>query len=100
MTKDELLFNAWLSSLNQRLGRYVVRLMDEANPLATTEYTVPLIEVEAALGADLRELADAITGRSLGPALPVQDAGDQAAKRPHRTPELPSPDASTATNRR
>ncbi|ROP38998.1 hypothetical protein [Saccharothrix texasensis] len=98
MTKDELLFNAWLTSLNQRLGRYVVRLMDEATPTATTEYTVPLAEVEAALGRDLLELADAILGKSAGFTVPVQRPSNQAGTRPRRTPELPSPDSSTATN--
>ncbi|WP_433260739.1 hypothetical protein ACQPZF_24925 [Actinosynnema sp. CS-041913] len=88
MTKDELLFNAWLTSLNHRLGRYVVRLMDEANATAITEYTVLPAEVEAALGEDLRELAEAILARSLGLALPVQHAGGQAGNRPHPMPEL------------
>jgi hypothetical protein len=66
------LFNAWLTNLNHRLGRYAVRLMDESNPTATTEYTASLAEVEAALGSDLLELADAILGKSAGFTVPVQ----------------------------
>jgi hypothetical protein len=89
VTKDELLYSAWLTNLNHRLGRYAVRLMDEANPTATTEHTAPLAEVEAALGSDLLELADAILGKSAGFTVPVQGFSRQA-QLPH-TPEPHQP---------
>jgi hypothetical protein len=95
VTKDELLYSAWLANLNHRLGRYAVRLMDEANPTATTEYTVPLAEVEAALGNDLLELADAILGKSAGFRVLAQSSG-RWAQLPH-TPE-PSTHQSSATD--
>ncbi|WP_179118337.1 hypothetical protein [Saccharothrix sp. ALI-22-I] len=75
MTKDELLFNTWLTSVNSRLGRYIVRLMDESVHVAPTmipgpngepKYTVDLAEVEAELAADLNELAQAIAMKAAG----------------------------------
>lgn len=81
MTKGELLFNAWLTSVNQRLGRYTVRLMDEAAPASTTEYTVPLAEVEAELGEDLMELALAISEKAVG-GLPQPDNAAVTGRRP------------------
>ena len=85
MTRDELLFNSWLTSLNHRLGRYAVRLLDTADPLATTEYTVPLPDVEAQLGNDLKELAEALLDKAQGLPHPVQP---QAGRRPD-APDAP-----------
>ncbi|MBB5958978.1 hypothetical protein FHS29_005587 [Saccharothrix tamanrassetensis] len=86
MTRDELLFSAWLTSLNFRLGRYAVRLLDEVNPLATTTYTTDLASVEAQLGDELRELANALLDKAAGLPFPVQPA----AERPRTPmPEIP-----------
>ena len=64
MTKDELLFNTWLTSINTKLGRYIVRLMDESIHAVRDDeeprYREDLVEVEAALARDLGELAEAI----------------------------------------
>lgn len=73
MTEEELAFVAWVSRVNQDLGRYVVRLVDEANPLCTTEYTTKLVEIESQLAADLAEAAQAIAARRY--ALPHQARG-------------------------
>ncbi len=71
--------------------------MDEANPMATTTYTVPLTEVEALLGDDLLELANAILGKSAGLTVPVRGChGNRAKKTLRRTPEIPALEPSTA----
>ncbi|MEU4802363.1 hypothetical protein [Actinosynnema sp. NPDC023587] len=72
MTRDELLFNAWLTSVNHRLGRYVVRRLDEANPLATTSYTAGLLDVETQLGNELVELGTALLRKAAGLEFPVE----------------------------
>ncbi|MEU6153246.1 hypothetical protein ABZ816_24915 [Actinosynnema sp. NPDC047251] len=70
MTKDELLFNTWLSSVNTRLGRYVVRLMEESvhvvRPGEESRYRDQLGVVEVELAQDLTELARAIAGKAAG----------------------------------
>ncbi|MEV0675582.1 hypothetical protein AB0I60_03570 [Actinosynnema sp. NPDC050436] len=77
MTKDELLFNTWLTSVNTRLGRYIVRLMDEsahAAPAAgRTGYGVELADVEVELADDLNRLARAIALKAAGRPYPVDD---------------------------
>lgn len=72
MTKEELLFNAWLTSVNHRLGRYAVRRLDEANPLATTTYTAALFEVETELGHELIELGTALLSKAAGMEFSVE----------------------------
>ncbi|MEU4740671.1 hypothetical protein AB0G02_09400 [Actinosynnema sp. NPDC023658] len=69
MTKDELLFNTWLTSVNTKLGRYIVRLMDESVHTVRGEeprYSEDLVEVEAALARDLGDLAAAIARKAAG----------------------------------
>ncbi|XVV02689.1 hypothetical protein ACQPW3_35860 [Actinosynnema sp. CA-248983] len=73
MTEEELEFVAWVSRVNQDLGRYVVRLVDQANPLCTTEYTTALVDIETQLAEDLTEAAKAISARRH--ALPRQVRG-------------------------
>ncbi|WP_158839455.1 hypothetical protein [Saccharothrix deserti] len=69
MNQQELLFSARLSSVNSLLGRYIARLMNEADPLSRTEYTVPLAEVEQEVGTELAKLAHAILNKAAGPSL-------------------------------
>lgn len=64
VTKDELEFVTWLSRVNQDLGRYIVRLIDEANPLCTTDYTTDLNQVETELAQALTETARAVGSRA------------------------------------
>ncbi|CCH33193.1 hypothetical protein BN6_59360 [Saccharothrix espanaensis DSM 44229] len=74
MTKDELLFNTWLTSVNTRLGRYVVRLMEESvhsPPAGRTRYGVELAEIELELADDLSRLAQAIALKAAGKPYPV-----------------------------
>ncbi|GAA3458105.1 hypothetical protein ACFFSW_13240 [Saccharothrix longispora] len=78
MTKDELLFNAWLSDVNTELARYVVRLVDESAPAASRPSgpsgglpaAADLVEVEAALAFDLAEVAKAIALKATGQPYP------------------------------
>jgi hypothetical protein len=64
--KQQLVFTARLSSVNSLLGRYIARLMNEADPLTRTEYTVPLVEMEREVGVELVELARVILTESAG----------------------------------
>ncbi|MEU4804208.1 hypothetical protein [Actinosynnema sp. NPDC023587] len=77
MTKDELLFNTWLTSVNTRLGRYIVRLMDEsahgAQAAGRTRYSVELADVEVELADDLGRLAEAIASKAAGRPYPVDE---------------------------
>ncbi|GGP81864.1 hypothetical protein [Saccharothrix coeruleofusca] len=77
MDRDELLFNAWLTSVNTRLGRYVVRLVDEACLRPAPRHSVPLVQVERELAEDLTELADAIARKAAGESFPVQSTADR-----------------------
>lgn len=74
MTKDELLFNTWLTSVNTRLGRYIVRLMEEsahAVPDRRPRYGVELADVEAELADELNRVAEAIALKAAGKPFPV-----------------------------
>ncbi|MEU4803075.1 hypothetical protein [Actinosynnema sp. NPDC023587] len=75
MTKDELLFNAWLTNVNTRLGRYIVRLVDENShavpPDQERKYSVESTQVEVALADDLGQLARAIELKATGQPFPV-----------------------------
>jgi hypothetical protein len=84
VTKDELCYNSWLTQVNFRLGRYVVRLVDEASGLCTTEYTMPLAKVEAMLGHDLMELGSAALAKSSGVPHPAPTTADQAPSLPNQ----------------
>ncbi|XVV06704.1 hypothetical protein ACQPW3_15485 [Actinosynnema sp. CA-248983] len=86
MTEEELAFVAWVSRVNQDLGRYVVRLVDEANPLCTTEYTTQLVEIENQLAADLAEAAHAVAARRY--ALPRQIRGPAERTLPAARPGI------------
>lgn len=81
MNRDELLFGAWLSSLNTRLGRYAVRLVDEASMPGHTDYSEALPEVERKLATDLIELAHAILRKSDGLPYPKQDVRQREVAR-------------------
>ncbi|MGM1063668.1 hypothetical protein [Saccharothrix sp. Mg75] len=97
MTRDELLFNAWLSSVNTELARYVVRLVDEsaqaapppAGPGGEPHGDVDLAEVEAALAFDLAEVAKAIALKATGQPYPRRGR-KQGDDRPARPRELPA----------
>ncbi|MEU4447771.1 hypothetical protein AB0K14_12700 [Actinosynnema sp. NPDC050801] len=77
MTKDELLINIWLTSVNTKLGRYIVRLTDESVHTVRDDeeprYREGLVEVEAALARDLGELAEGIAREATGETFLVDD---------------------------
>jgi hypothetical protein len=56
MNRDELALTAALTQTNQRITRYIFRVMDEASGMGTTEYTVPLLDVAYALGKHMAEM--------------------------------------------
>lgn len=55
-----MVLTAALARVNERISRLVFRIMDEASGRSTTEYSVPIEDVEYALGTELVE-----TGRML-----------------------------------
>ncbi|MEU4801313.1 hypothetical protein [Actinosynnema sp. NPDC023587] len=82
MTREELLYNAWLTELNTRLGRYIVRLIDEAGRHPDDASSFPLEELETSLSEDLTELAKAIAekaARRSNPQPPLDLATDDTA---------------------
>ncbi|MFT7837968.1 hypothetical protein Q5530_17670 [Saccharothrix sp. BKS2] len=84
VTREELLFNAWLSRVNPRLGRYVICLVDESvrtallppESVERQQNAAELAEVERELAFDLGELARAIALKSTGQPFP-RDGGEQ-----------------------
>lgn len=80
MDEDELRFNSWLTSVNSQLGRYTARLLTEADPLSTTEYTTPLHVVEQQLGAALIELGHTVTDKAAGLPITVDVPGWSGAQ--------------------
>lgn len=80
MDKRELLFNTWLSSVNTQLGRYITRLLTEADPHSTTEYTTPLSDVERELGAALIELGMAISDKAADLPFALEGAASDAVE--------------------
>ncbi|CCH29321.1 hypothetical protein BN6_20000 [Saccharothrix espanaensis DSM 44229] len=64
VNRAELEFIARITRANTLLGRYCARLMDEADPLCTTEYTVPLHNIERDLSREVIELGDLIGRRA------------------------------------
>jgi hypothetical protein len=82
--KQQLVFTARLSSVNSLLGRYIARLMNEADPLTRTEYTVPLVEMEREVGVELVELARVILTESAGRTCETATMVERAP-RPGRT---------------
>lgn len=60
MNHEELVFVASLTRINERITRLVFRVMDEASGQSTTEYTVPLVDVEYALGKQLVEIGETL----------------------------------------
>ena len=71
MDKLELIFNARLSSVDSLLGRYIARLLNEADPPSCTEYTVPPAHLEQEVGAEPAGPAHAVLARSAGLPLGV-----------------------------
>jgi hypothetical protein len=61
---DELVFVASLTRINERISRLVFRVMDEASGRSTTEYTVPLADVEYALGKQLVDIGESLKHRA------------------------------------
>ncbi|MFC5056385.1 hypothetical protein [Saccharothrix xinjiangensis] len=96
VTRDELLFNAWLSSVNTELARYIVRLVDESahaspppsGPSGELRGALDLAEVEAALAFDLAEVAKAIALKASGQPYPRR--GRMQAGGPPARPDLPA----------
>ncbi|MFI9811425.1 hypothetical protein [Saccharothrix variisporea] len=78
MTKEELEFVTWLSRVNQDLGRYIVRLMDETNPLCTTEYTTDVGQVATDLAHALTEAAQVIRNGARTPPRQSRGSGQRA----------------------
>ncbi|MEV0676612.1 hypothetical protein AB0I60_08810 [Actinosynnema sp. NPDC050436] len=88
MTKEELLFNAWLTSVNHRPGRYAVRRLDEASPLVTTTCTAALFEVETQLGHELIELGTALLTKAAGMDFSIEPSEAQPYIPKPQRPEL------------
>lgn len=96
MNKEELVHLAACTNLNSELGRYVARVMDEANDNGHTEYTTPIDDVKRALGAQMVELGEALQRRLPAGPLVIEHVAqqedavhDMVSTPPRRKPDIP-----------
>lgn len=89
MDKQQLLFNAWVTSVNTSLGRYIARLMTEADPRSTTEFTTALAQVEQDLADELLELAHVLFQKSADRPYTVPNSSHQPVQPPPTRPAIP-----------
>lgn len=91
MNKQQLLFNAWVTSVNTSLGRYIARLMTEADPHCTTEFTTPLPEVEWDLAGELLVLAHALFQKAADRGFEIPDTRGERHEPTRPKPAIPRP---------
>lgn len=75
MNHEELVLNAALTRINERITHYVLRVMDEASGHGTTEYAAPIGEVEYALGGQMIELVQELQASAATRGLVVIEGG-------------------------
>ena len=84
MNRDERMLAARLAQVNQEIGRYVLRVLDESDGSGTTEYTRPIRDVEHALGTQLLALGRTLQACARERGLVVLEDTDVATE-----PEAP-----------